>query len=269
MPRVTLTDHLRRKYQRLLNTCQVRDNKIGKIDGIISKIVSNKKRYEDAGRGLGVPWYFIAVIHNMESSMNFARHLHNGDSLRRRTTHVPKGRPKTGQPPFTWEESATDALKLKKLERWEEWTVPGILYKLEQYNGWGYKLYHTHVLSPYLWSFSNHYSSGKYVADGRWSDTAVSQQAGAAVILRRMAEKGIIKLQDLQISSPAAPQPSAATPMIKYSRKKKSDMVMELQKFLNTCPGIYVNVDGYPGKNTSEAMKKVTGNYLQGDPRNK
>ncbi len=46
------------------------------------------------------------------------------------------------------------------------------------------------MLSPYLWSFSTHYQCGKYVADGRWSETAVSKQCGAAVLLRRLAEHG-------------------------------------------------------------------------------
>ena len=41
--------------------------------------------------------------------------------------------------------------------------------------------------SPYLWSFSNHYARGKYVADGHFSATAVSQQCGAALLLKRLA----------------------------------------------------------------------------------
>ena len=44
------------------------------------------------------------------------------------------------------------------------------LYELERYNGFGYRDRRPQVLSPYLWSFSNHYSRGKYVADGRFSD---------------------------------------------------------------------------------------------------
>jgi len=50
------------------------------------------------------------------------------------------------------------------------------------------------VKSPYLWSFSNHYLKGKYVADGKWDPNAVSQQAGAMVILRRLAGAGEIRL---------------------------------------------------------------------------
>ena len=44
------------------------------------------------------------------------------------------------------------------------------------------------MLSPYLWSGSNHYAKGKYVADGKWSSVAVSGQTGAIPVLKRMAE---------------------------------------------------------------------------------
>jgi lysozyme family protein len=41
-----------------------------------------------------------------------------------------------------------------------------------------------------LWSFSNQYDRGKYVADGKFSSTARSQQCGAAVMLKMLAEAG-------------------------------------------------------------------------------
>jgi hypothetical protein len=107
--------------------------------------------------------------------------------LKARTVHVPAGRPKTGKPPFTWEQSAIDALRGRGLGAWKDWSVPGTLYQLEAYNGFGYRDHHPTVPSPYLWSFSNHYTRGKYVADGRFSPTAVSQQVGAALLLKRLA----------------------------------------------------------------------------------
>jgi lysozyme family protein len=42
---------------------------------------------------VGIPWYVVAVIHNMEAGQNLRTHLHNGDSLTARTVHVPAGRP--------------------------------------------------------------------------------------------------------------------------------------------------------------------------------
>ena len=262
MPRINFSKALRDEYQRLFDTCIASEDKSTQVESILSKIGENQEKYAAVEEDTGVPWYFIAVIHNMESSLNFNRHLHNGDPLTERTLNVPQGRPKKGNPPFTWEESAIDALKFKRLGKWKDWSLPGPLYKLEDYNGWGYRLYHPHVLSPYLWSYSNHYVSGKYVADGRWSDTAVSKQAGAAVLLRRMAEKGSIQFFEL---SPIGP--GETLPLLHYSSSEKSTYAEELQMFLNKFPSIYVKVDSYPGEKTSEAFKKITGYYLYGDPR--
>lgn len=256
----SLTANLRKEYEDLFNTCNIAAGKSNAVENIINKITANKNRYETVGTQLGIPWYFIAVIHSMESGLSFTQHLHNGDPLTARTVHVPKGRPVNGSPPFTWEESAEDSLRFQKLDKWKDWSVPGLLYKLEGYNGWGYRVKHPHVLSPYLWSFSNHYTKGKYIADGTFSETAVSRQCGAAVLLRRMAEQGIINLT----VTPAKQTPKG--PYLKYSNKK-IEHGTELQSFLNKFPGIFVKEDGAPGDKTSEAVKKVFGFYLYGDPK--
>ncbi len=143
----------------------------------------------------GVPWFVIGAIHSLESDGDFGTHLHNGDSLARRTTHAPRGRPVGGTPPFAWEESAQDAIGMRDLDAWCDWSIEGALYQLEQYNGWGYRLYHPDVLSPYLWAGSGHYARGKYTDDGRWSPKAVSRQIGAAVLLKALRDAGRIRLR--------------------------------------------------------------------------
>ncbi len=263
MANVQLTQELRIEYQTLFNTCRIRDDKADDIDEIITDLEQHRSRYVEVGQPLGIPWYAIAVIHNMESSRNFERHLHNGDPLTARTKNVPQNRPASGTPPFTWEESARDALKYQHLDQWNDWSLPGLLYKLEEYNGWGYRLYHSHVLSPYLWSFSYHYRSGKYTADGRWSESAISRQVGAAVLLRRLAYKASF----IQSDPDAVALLKEESP-IQYSNSAKSVHVERLQTLLNAFPGINLRPDGYPGQRTSDAFKIVFGVYLQGDPRN-
>lgn len=267
MAKIQLTPALRQEYEKLFNSCNIRPENAQYVNMIVTKLNENKGRYLGVSKILGIPWYFIAVIHNMEASMNFTKHLHNGDPLTARTVQVPAGRPKTGNPPFTWEESAVDALKLKSLGPSVDWSLAGMLYQLENYNGFGYRLYHPYVLSPYLWGFSNHYTSGKYVADGTWSDSAVSKQCGSAVLLRRMAETGLIEFTDQP-----APGPGAQPLVVNYSMTKPSDPALvsraeDLQRWLNTFPGIFVKIDGAAGEKTSDAYKKVTGVYLPGDPR--
>ncbi len=267
MPTVSLTTSLRQEYERLFNSCTIRPDRIAEVQRIVGLITSQRARYAAVADGLEIPWYFVGIVHNMESGLNFALHLHNGDPLSARTVHVPAGRPKQGTPPFQWETSAADALGLMGLNGAADWSLAGILYQFERYNGFGYRLQHPHVLSPYLWSYSVHYKSGKYVADGTWSDTAVSKQCGAAVLLRRLAEMGAASFVDQP-----PPPPEAPPLVVPYSMKKPADQehlrrVVELQKWLNTFPGVFVKVDGVPGMRTSEAFRKVTGKFLPGDPR--
>ncbi|NOX19523.1 MAG: hypothetical protein GXO87_14745 [Chlorobi bacterium] len=261
MSAVRLTEALKKEYASLFRTVQIRTDKLNLINPIVTKIANNKDKYEAVGNLLNIPWYFIAVIHSMESGLSFDKHLHNGDPLSGRTVHVPAGRPADGNPPFTWEASAVDSLKFSGLHRWTDWTIPGLLYKLEAYNGFGYRTKHPEVLSPYLWSFSNHYARGKYVADGRWSDGAVSRQCGAAVLLRRLSERGIITFPDDTSAF------DENKPFLRYS-KKRIKYGRDLQIFLNQFPGVRLLVDGKPGNKTSEAFKKITGYYLKGDTRN-
>lgn len=267
MATVGLTEPLRAEYRALFSTCSIRDEFAGQVEPLVNSLASHQARYEAVGGPLNVPWWFIAVVHNMEASQRFNTHLHNGDPLTARTVQEPPGRPKTGQPPFTWEASATDALIYDRVDKWGDWTVAGTLYKLESYNGFGYRVYHPQVKSPYLWSFSSHYSSGKYVKDGRWSDTARSDQCGGAVLLRRMVERRLFGFAD-----EALPQPGQLPLVVRYASSKPSDPAvkanaMALQSWLNTHSGIFVKPDGWPGENTSNAYKAVTGHYLPDDPR--
>jgi lysozyme family protein len=275
MAAFSLTTALRTEYQQLFDTCEIRPERANLVEKLIKNIEPNRIRYSAVGDPLGIPWYFVGVIHNMESSLGFKGHLHNGDPLTARTVHVPVGRPKTGQAPFTWEESAMDALQLERLDQWSDWSVPGTLYKLEAYNGFGYRSRHPEVFSPYLWSFSTHYTKGKYVGDGTFSPSAVSQQCGAAILLRRMSEVGTIQFKPDgtpitglgRDTAKSSEMSGRFSPLVRFSKKEKSPLVEELQRTLNMFPGIFLKVDGIAGPRTSDAFKNVTGHFLVGDPR--
>lgn len=68
--------------------------------------------------------------------------------------------------------------------------MPFTRSRLEAYNGFGYR--RIGRVSPCLWSFSNHYGRGKFVADGKLNACARSQQCGAAVMLKLLADAGKI-----------------------------------------------------------------------------
>ena len=179
-------------YLKLFDTCVVRPEFRRDVDQIVQTITSDKFRahYETVANAVCVPWYFIGVVHSLEASLNFRGHLHNGDSLSRRTVNEPSGLPKEWLPPSDWESSARDALEHEKFTDEMDWSLAHTLFRLEIYNGVGSRGRGIHT--PYLWSFSNQYTRGKYVADNEWDSSAVSQQCGAAVLLKEMVDKGTV-----------------------------------------------------------------------------
>jgi len=179
-------------YDKLFATCTVREKNRSDVNWNVSKLTD--KRYQErwlaAAQEVCCPWYFVGLIHCMEASFDFSAHLHNGDPLSEKTVQVPKGRPAPWNPPSDWVSSAKDALTYDGFANVQDWTVAHTLYRLESYNG--FRSRRNGINTPYLWSFSNHYSKGKFVADGVWDANAVSKQCGAAVILKVLVDKGVV-----------------------------------------------------------------------------
>jgi lysozyme family protein len=148
-------------------------------------IIAHEAIYREVEAAMGIPWYFVGALHMRESSCNFNTHLHNGDSLKARTRHVPKGYPKKGKPPFTWVESAIDALRLKGVEKYRgQWCPALFAWFSEIYNGLGYVAHGVH--SPYDWAGSNHEEHGKYVSDHVWDKNFDDPQIGTMTVLKEL-----------------------------------------------------------------------------------
>lgn len=191
----------RDEYADLWESMSILPDRKSEVMATARRILGNQSRYEDVSAETGVPWFVIGIIHSMECGLSFKQHLHNGDSLARRTVQVPKGRPTTHDGPFTWEESAIDALQYDGLDNVSEWSVERIAFELEKFNGTGYRRKGIH--SPYLWSYSNQYERGKYIRDGVWSPTAISQQCGAMPILYALMD---IAPEKIALYGPEAPR---------------------------------------------------------------
>ena len=180
-------------YLQLYDTCTVRSDDRAQVDWYMGKLTSDayRARYEAVGNAMCVPWYFIGIVHALEASFDFNGHLHNGDPLSERTSDVPANRPPIWLPPSDWESSARDALEFEGFTNQLDWSLAHTLFRYEAYNGFRSREQHS-INTPYLWSFSNHYSSGKFVSDGVWSSSAVSKQCGAGVLLHELEAKRLI-----------------------------------------------------------------------------
>src|SRR4051812_19093103 len=111
---VILSDELRQEYESHFHALIVKPEKLDEANKIIERIVRGRAQYEQVAATYAVPWYVVAVIHQMECDGNFHCHLYNGDPLDRRTVKAPPGRPLTGTPPFTWDFAAVDALRYER-----------------------------------------------------------------------------------------------------------------------------------------------------------
>jgi lysozyme family protein len=202
-------DDVKDEILRMWNACQIRPEKNQAVRREADRVVANRKVYEAISQETQVPWWFIGLIHGMECSFSLGKHLHNGDSLKARTWQVPAGRPKDGSPPFTFDASAIDALQVDGFAGKTDWPLAMVLFRLERYNGFGYRKKFGFA-SPYLWSYTNHFSSGKYVKDGVFDANATSKQCGAAAMLRDLVQRGIVTVDEKQPEAVVAVAPKPA-----------------------------------------------------------
>lgn len=244
---ITWCEDLAQEYDRLYKSMAIDTSVMRAVERAVEKQLTNggRERYEAVDRATGVPWDFVAALHMLEAGGRWDRHLHNGDPLTSRTVHVPAGRPLRGSPPFSWHESAIDAMEVMRLDEVREWSTARKLYEAERYNGFGYRLYHPDVRSPYLWGGTTHYRRGKYVADGKWSASARSKQTGVAVYLRVLG-----------LAQPEGPR---------FRVGRRGDDIEALQRFLNRYQrGAQLAVDGICGRETARAFEEVFGVQMLG-----
>jgi lysozyme family protein len=164
-----------------------------------------RARYQAVSARTGVPWPIIAAIHERECSQNWKCSLAQGDPWDRVSIHVPAGRG-----PFkSWEDAAIDALVRcpPYAARNLDWSIGSTLTKLEEFNGLGYAA--RGLPSPYIWSGTNQYKSGKYVRDGIYDPGTVDQQLGCAgLLLAMIALDPSISFEGSKPSVPAYPLPA-------------------------------------------------------------
>jgi lysozyme family protein len=179
------------------------------LKAVAKSLVAAKSRYSIVSAKSGVPWFVIAVIHQRESSQDFSRSLAQGDPWNKVSVHVPKGRG-----PFkSWEDAAIDALSVcpPYASKWKDWSPAGTMTLLEQYNGLGYA--NRGIPSPYVWSGTDQYVKGKYVADGKFDPSIVDKQLGCAgLILAMQALDPSIRFdgQAAPLPPPDIPKPGPA-----------------------------------------------------------
>jgi lysozyme family protein len=183
-----LTTQLKQEYQNLWDTMVITDIHYA-FNELHPLKITGMGVYTGYG---GIPPAFIAAIHYRECDLNLKQHLANGDSLKARTVNAPAGRIPLIEPPYTFQQSIEDAITLNKWDKVQEWDLPTQLYYAEAMNGFGVRKYHQPNLTGYLWSYTTHYTGGKYDTDGHYNPTLKDAEIGVAVALRVLTDKTLL-----------------------------------------------------------------------------
>src|SRR5215831_4461698 len=122
----------------------------------------------------GVPRLWGLASFERESSSDYSRSPAQGDRWDRVSVNVPRGL----GPYADWGDACIAAYAIDKLNvvGAPNWIWTRSCYEGELYNGFGPRTHGRRT--GYLWSWTNIYTGGKYVADGRWDPDTQDQQCG-------------------------------------------------------------------------------------------
>lgn len=212
---------------------------------------ANAEDFASVIAATGVPKLWAIASFERESSSDYADSPAQGDPWNRVSVNVPRG---IG-PYSSWAQAAIAAYRIDHLDQVGagNWTWARACYEGELFNGFGPRDHGKHT--GYLWSWSNIYSGGKYIADDDWSASAIDQQCGMvpmmAALLRLDPSLALADVLPIGASSsmfPAAPAPAPA------GLDGGAIGVKALQAKLNAL-GAHLTVDGNYGRMTANAVR--------------
>lgn len=154
-------------YSEMLDLYEICDDWKGRVVQEADALIKNSNRYLVVQQATGVDWELIASLHNLESGGDFAKTIRDGGAIRAATWEADTIN-------ALKEQGVTDAFKNNPVDSQKEEFACWIA---EKWNGFAYRKYN-YGPTPYLWSGTNFYVKGKYVADGKYDPNAVSKQVG-------------------------------------------------------------------------------------------
>lgn len=213
----------------------------------------NRARYEAVGKTANVPAALVAALHWRESTGDFGTYLHQGDPLGKKARNEPKDIPVFHK----WEEAAVHALtmpdkaKVRDDVNLDTNTRDGATLATysEFYNGLGYD--RKKRASPYVYSGTDAYSKGKYVAGGKYSAGTTDRQLGVLVMVDAVGG------MDETIKEAPSPGAAAWAKILagsKVKRGARGAAVTELQARLARA-GFACGSDGAFGPTVEGAVK--------------
>jgi lysozyme family protein len=254
------------EYAALLAAMRVdpaRENDLARRAAAVLRLANqHRDEWAEVTAKTGVPRLWGIASFERESSSDYSCSPAQGDRWDRVSIHVPRG---LGPYP-DWGDSCVAAYGIDKLDEVgaSNWIWTRACYEGELYNGFGPRANGRHT--GYLWSWTNIYTAGKYVEDGKWNPDVRDLQCGMvpmmAALLRLDASLAlpVPSLQSLaseggpQVSPPEVPPP-ANVPAAVGGEPAGGDVTEWLQTALNKLgadPPLVV--DGSYGRHTRRAV---------------
>nr|WP_249141944.1 peptidoglycan-binding protein [Bradyrhizobium diazoefficiens] len=240
-------ESLKAGYEKNWANLQIRPDRLAQANAAARRAINGKATYQQIQVLTEVPWEFCALCHYRESNFDFDTYLGNGESLKRTTTLVPKGR----GPFASFVDGAVDALRIQGFVGAKDWSIARTLFRLEAFNGFGYHA--QGVNSPYLYGGSTLYGppearAGKYIRDHVFDPNVNDPQLGTAVVLHAMMSL------DPSITFSDSPQIAAAH---LEPDDEMASSVLAMQKALNELGADpQLAEDGISGPMTKAAVSR-------------
>jgi lysozyme family protein len=189
-------------YAHLWDTAKLNPTFAHAADANAARIIALKSTFEPVQQATGVPWWMVGCMLYRESNLDIHTYLGNGQSLSHVTTEVPAGRG-----PFpSFQAGAEDAIRHEEMTG-VPWTLELVLYWLERFNGQGY---FGHGNSPYVWSWTTLYKSGKFTSDHHYNPDFVDPQGGCAALMLALFARDPSLTPNREMTPRALPSPVPA-----------------------------------------------------------
>lgn len=220
-------------YRSAWDSLVLKPNWLAACDAHLDRMVDRRADYTRVEMLTGVPWFFVAIVHALEGGGDFGTWLANGDPLSAPTRQVPAGLGKGRELPLKWSDAAAISLEHQGLSQETDWSLVGICFQAEAFNGFGYRS--KGINSPYLYAQSNLWTRGKYVADGAYDKNAGSSQIGFLSYLKRGWQRGLFDIRGLDGGIAPAPQPAPEARAPEIKRGASGFWVVQAQHLINGC----------------------------------
>jgi lysozyme family protein len=204
-------DVLAPEYATLLATMRVDPGREHELPARAAAVRELGERHRDEWAEVtaktGVPRLWGLASFERESGSDYSRSPAQGDRWDRVSVNVPRGL----GPYQDWGDACVAAYGIDRLDEVgaPNWTWTRSCYEGELYNGFGPRAHGRQT--GYLWSWTNIYTGGKYVADGKWDAETQDQQCGMipmmAALLRLDATLALVNA----LSAPAHSSPTSGS----------------------------------------------------------